>query len=303
MKKIFLAISLLAASAGVVSANDEFNDGLLENMDIKTFISTLNNIEGYFFVGSGEDRDISLTLSRPDGSGEQEDFVAMSWKSMNTTIARMSRGDNNVPILTGGAYGETIITALENNPDGTTEKHNFVVFVCPKITIVSPEGAIYSYHKVFNQNTRIQFTQSDLYSVNSVLRIDGAHPEGLDITDEIQDDGWYESKEQITDDTIFWVAMESNDKEGESDTATGNSDIKIFVKGSNVTIDGDNENILNGTFTVTDLWNRVLYSGSWPKDNNGTRTLTFNSSNKGVFFLTSAVNNKTYKIIIHSFES
>ena len=293
MSKTLISISLMLISSLGAYANDDFNDGLLENMDIKTFVSTLNDIEGYFFVGLKEDRDISLTLSRPDGSGDAKDYAKWEWKTMNYTIAGLSRGEEDAPILTGGAYGETIITGTETKEDGTTDNHNFVVFVCPKITIVSPEGAIYSYHKVYNQNTRIQFTQSQKYSVNSVLRYDGVHPEGLDITSYITRDGWYESTDQITGDTTFWVAMEENTKANDSSTATGSSNLKVFVHGSDVTIEGNN----SYTFTVKDILGKQLYKGTWPA--NGT--LTFDADNQGVFFITCSDSNntyKTYKIII-----
>lgn len=300
MKKIFLTLSLLIATTGASIANDEFNDGLLENMDIKTFVSTLNDIEGYFFVGTDEVRDLSLTLSRPDDSAEKEDYAAWTWKSMNPSIASMFRGEENAPMLTGVAYGETIISGTEIKDDGTTDNHNFVVFVCPKITIVSPQGAIYSYHKVYNQNTRIQFTQSKEYSINAVLRIDAVHPEGLDITKDIHEDGWYESTDQITGDTVFWVTMEEN-KEGDETTATGSSAIRILVNEHLLTLTSDSKDekvkdVLEGNFEITNMWDTPLHQGTWPVDENGKRVLYFPS--KGIFFVKSLVSNRVYKIIV-----
>lgn len=302
MKKICILTFLTVMTVFSGKANDEFNDGLLENMDIKTFVSTLNNIEGYFFVGTGEERDLSLILSRPDNTDDADVFAAMEWKTLNPTIAQLSNNESGAPILRGGCFGETIVSATETK-DGETISHNYVVFVCPLITIVSPEGAIYSYHKVYNQNTRIQFTQSRDYSINSVYRIDNTHPDGIDITEDIDKDGWYNSTENITDDTTFWVAMESNNDEHDSETAKGASDIRVRVKGSDVILEGDNTTSLAGNFKVTDLWGKTLFDGTWPVDDNGTRCLSFYKNNQGVFFLTSAVTNKTYKFIIHSFES
>lgn len=272
MKKI-LVLFFISAMACVGYSQ---NAGTLSGMTIEEFVEVLDDVKGYFFIGKGETRDLSLTLAREPNNDfdSAEQARDMDWYSYNDAIVSV----NNTGFITGKAYGETI---LSTSNDGEIE--NYVVFVCPLITIVSPEGAIYSYHKVYNQKSRVQFTAGKDWEVNCVTR------DGVLIGDsEIDAAGWYNSDESIDSDVRFHVTMAHK----------GNTlqDVKITVDGQDVTIHAPEYMLQQYNVEVLDMWNNSLYDGEWPS----AGTLTFKSENKGIFtiIITDGGIENLYKIII-----
>lgn len=290
MRKKFLALMTTLLCGAQLFALD--SSGAFQNVNIKQFVETLDGIQGYFFIGKNESRALSLTLEREPGNdfNDASQVKAMHWSSLNPWVADVDDDGN----ISGMHYGETIITS-----DNNGEKTNYVVLVCPKITIVSPEGAIYSYHKIYNQKPHIQFTESKDFTVNCVLRhnSDGSV---IDITDNIDENGWYNGEyveikdidDQISEDVVLWVTMEGKNP------APNAPNVKITVDGQDVTIHSDDKSIFNKNIVVTNIRKDVLYNSPWPAGG----TLTFKPENKGVFFIEIPGVN-TYKIIIYDIES
>lgn len=256
-----------------------------ENMSIEKFVNTLDNIQGFFFIGKGENRALSLTLERDQTNDFEYAYQvsALHWSSLNPSVAFIDDDGN----LDGINFGETIISSVDDEGNKT----NYVVFVAPKVTIVSPEGAVYRYHKIYNQNSHVQFTQSKDYAINCVVR------DGVDITESPsfnRETGWYTPDDDIiTDDTTFWVTMEKRRSPNDSDAVIG-SNVKVKVDGSKVTIETSDASLLKKKIKVMDMWGNTLYNNQWPSDGD----LVFNPGNKGVFYIDIPDVN-TYKIIIH----
>lgn len=279
MKKIVL---LLLISAFTYTGYAQ-NAGTLTGMTVADFVETLSSVEGYFFIGKGEERDLSLTLGRePANDLNENQAKEMDWTSFNEAIVTV----DDYGYAHGVAYGEALISTHDGD-----KQTNYVVFVCPKVSIVSPEGAIYSYHKIYNQQSRVQFTESKDWKINAITR------DGVLIPDNSEKDGWYESDEAITSDVCFHVTMEHADN-------YPFENVKITVNGHKVTIAdpvGYAGYMNNRPVSVKDMWGDELYGGTWPSEG----TLKFKQGNEGIFFI-SIPNDQggenQYKIIIEDKE-
>lgn len=296
MKKNLLKILLICALPYVtLTGKAQAETHSAEKMSIEEYVKVLNSVDGFIFVGVGEERDITRTLGREPGNEmDQDDVKDLYWMSLNNEIVSVDKDADGM--ITGNSYGETIIQGI-----GEDFTLSYVVFVCPKVTVCSPEGGIYSYHKIFNQATRVQFTHSKDYVLNCVTRngVDITNPENLKDGETFDEKtGWYESPDPITEDVEFHVTMEKrNDNDNMVNT---DSDINILVDNNNiVTIDNPTA-VAGKTITVTDFWDNVLESNL----DATTGVLTFkypeggkNYVKKGVFFIEIEGDN-TYKILI-----
>ena len=256
MKKFFLLLII----SSITCMGFAQTSGTLSGMSINEFVGLLADVKGFFFIGKGESRDLSLTLDRdPNVDLDANSARKMDWHSYNEAILTV----NENGYATGKHYGETIISTSDKN-----NVTNYVVFVCPKITVASPEGAIYSYHKIYEQDSHIQFTESENYEINCVTKngvlLDNA---------EISADGWYNSSEPVDSDIKFCVTMQGVYNNLKNDV------VKITTDGLKVTIHAP-ESILNlRNIKVLNMWGHELYEGSWPSSG----TLEFNEGNYGVF--------------------
>lgn len=268
--------------------------GTIENITVEEYVEILNGLDGFIFVGVGEDRDVSRTLGRePENGNEQSVYQGLTWTSLNPQI--VSVDENGV--ITGQDYGESIIQGIGKSDDGVDNDDidiAYVVFVCPKVTVMSPEGAVYSYHKIFDQQTRVQFTHSAGYAINAVTR------DGKDITEDEAFDkktGWYISTDPIKEDACFCVTLEKTD--AASENVVKDSTLKVLVnEGKSVTIVGPDDYI-NGEITITDLWGGVTKDAS--TGNSGSRKLAIGDDGAikydGIYEL--AIGDRTFKIIIY----
>lgn len=166
---------------------------------IKTAVNKLSSIEGYIFLTKGQSRVLPVIFDRTDLA----DFSGVHYTSTTENIAAVNSQTGEV---TGINYGETLLTILD---DKDTE-HTFLVFVCPTVTIVSPEGAIYSHQKVYGQPMKIEFTQSKDYVINCVMATHG-YGDAYDVTDKIIDgeNGKYISDDNITADVVYTISMQN----------------------------------------------------------------------------------------------
>lgn len=169
----------------------------------------LRSVEGYVFLEKGPEkaRDLSSTFNRTDQVVEearsQDHLQSMNWSTLNSSIAYV----NDEGIITGYEYGQTLLT-LENGD----KKHYFIVFVCPTVTVVSPDGVVYTHQKVYNEKMKVDFSQSDDYVINSVMAT--YQERSYDVTDKIDINGHYESSHEdgsdlrITSDVVYTLSLE-----------------------------------------------------------------------------------------------
>lgn len=193
----------------------------------KEILKQLEQIEGYIFLEKGDDKSRKLTdtFGRTDKVFKGKDEVAladMEWEVLNTDIASIELNDGEIK---GNKYGQTILKVTDGD-----EEHYFIVCVCPTISIVSPEGVIYTHQKVYNSKTKVDFTQSDHFTINSVMAKYDTNDNGqfdvYDITDNIdKETGHYESDLTITSDVFYTVTLE----EDTDDNILSQSPFRILV--------------------------------------------------------------------------
>ena len=217
MKKMLL-VGLLMPFALAAGAQEQNDSRIVENTighkiaDVK---EVLTSIEGYIFIeqsklGVDKSRNIANTLNRrtekeKDHLTEADLNNLLDWSVSNSSIASYDRATHTV---TGHNYGETILTLTDaNNKD-----HYFLIFVCPTVTVVSPDGAVYTHQKVYNQKMKVFFSESKYFDINCVLaQYDGKI---YDITADIDEHtGRYESKTPIQNDVRYTVTLRENHKE------------------------------------------------------------------------------------------
>lgn len=267
------------------------NIGEISQVGIEQFVEILDGVDGFIFVGVGEQRDIARTLGRENdksvvaGNMDQTDVQELNWTTLNRDICNV----DEFGMIEGKSYGETIIQGISD--DGKTNL-GYVVFVCPKITIYSPEGAVYSYHKIFNQATNVQFTHSKDYVINCVTR------DGRDLTKLLDEEketfdaatGWYTSTEPINSDTEFRVTMEA--RQDNNDNIVSDSNLSITVEGNNMVFNPANE-VSGKSITVKDIFDNLIYNGTI---SNGK--LTIQDINKGILYV-SIPGDNVYKVLVY----
>lgn len=125
------------------------------------------------------------------------------------------------------------------------ESHYFLVFVCPTVTVVSPEGAIYQHQKIYNQRMRVDFSHSEQYFVNCVImeyegnKYDITNMIAADPTDDmINVNGHYMSTNRIRGDVSFTISMQDN-KNYNNPTNLDKSPFRIQVCGKRVVVVDD----------------------------------------------------------------
>lgn len=283
MKKILILLTVLMACLNTYS--EEYNTSIR----VEDFIKIIDNVEGYVFLSEGEERDLSLPFARTDSVFSKfgaDDLRKLDWSSMNNDIVFV----DSEGMAEGRSFGETIITVKDKE-----ELHNFIVFVCPTVTVKSPEGAIYTHHKVYNQKAKIYFTQSKDYLINCVML------NGEDITDKVkideneEGDGYYESEEPITSNMTFVISMESRE-DNEIGQVVGGSDINLQVQGKNITFvntDETKQSIVGKNVKIKDVKReKVVYNKPLPSNN------TISIETKGIYYVEIDGINGDFKVII-----
>lgn len=286
MKKILILFTVLMTCLNTYS--EEYKN---TSIRVEDFIKIIDKVEGYVFLSEGERRDLSLPFARTDAVFSEiesaEDLRALNWSSMNNDIVFVDKDG----MAKGQSFGETIITVKDDN----NELHNFIVFVCPTVTVKSPEGAIYTHHKVYNQKAKIYFTQSKDYLINCVML------NGEDITDKVKidenedGDGYYESEEPIISNMTFVISMESRE-ENEIGQVVGGSDINLQVQGKNITFvntDETKQSIVGKNVKIKDVKrDKTVYNNPLPPNN------TISIETKGIYYVEIEGINGDFKVII-----
>ena len=279
MKKnlLFLLMVLAAFSmraedneSGSAPSLSETQDPIVSGASLKEIVEKLEKSEGFVFLPLGEERNIRDIFHRSneihmagDEIEEYKDVMNFKWTVGSEAIATITRVTASDAIYVHGTgYGETFLTGVA--PDGET--HHFAVFVCPTVTVLSPEGVVYTYQKVYNQPAKIQLSQSKDYQVNCVM-VKGLHDDGQwhDVTAAVakdadgQNDGFFESNEPVKRDLVFVISEEIRPvNEGSEGSVVGKSKLNLQVTGRTVklvTVDNLEEGVdlSECGFTITDL--------------------------------------------------
>lgn len=254
-KNIFTLFALAVAMTASASGNDNVGKSAdvtgdqITDISVEQFVDILQHLDGHVFLTPGESRDLS-SLFKNSSQLPNEDVER--WSSVNPGIASVSADGEVV----GHAFGETILTAIVNN-----ETHHVAVFVCPTITVKSPEGAIYVHQKMYKSAVKLQLTQSPDWVVNCVMmaKQDAAGEwQYEDVTGQVDEKtGIYTSTDPITENLILTVSMALRERFGDGENVIGTSDIDFQVRSQAKTItvvEGENSYLREGdTFVITDM--------------------------------------------------
>lgn len=328
MKKILIvAMVALSMFSMKIAAQNEApgytEDDITETPELKYMqyiVSLLEKVEGSVFLTPGEPRFLSDIFTRTDEvlpNMNEGQVQAMDWYSFDPETATII---NETSEIKGLKFGETIIRGTRKDKENNILKeHFFIAFVCPTISIVSPEGAIYRHQKVYGENLHLTFSESKDYVLNTVQLYTGDNTVPEDITDLVAadpndtdskngTDGYYETDYGVTENLKVVLAMES--RPDGFDGVVGTSGLRLYVDGKTVKFvqtDG-NRDIANCNVEIysiekipntTDGLNKKLYDGNPQASSDPSiATITFHESNAGVFFIKVAGYDPVYKIVM-----
>ncbi|MCH5246373.1 MAG: hypothetical protein J1E84_07905 [Muribaculaceae bacterium] len=285
MRKILTVLLAMAFAMNLCAQDIDTQGSAGKNLNMEGIIEKLEKSEGYVFLGKDDQRNLRDIFHRSNdikmGDEPQDpnvhDVLEYHWEVANEGIATLQRDTEAEAIYVKGTrFGETFLTATLPN---STEVHHFAVFVCPTITVLSPEGIVYSYQKTFKQPARIELTRSNEYHINCVMmkRDDSdweditakvAYGPDLNDNDDLKvndNDGYYESKDPIEGDMVFVISEElSQDyKNGDVPENVGSSGLNLQVRGHEITVmydgsrDGTNyediANLSEAEINITDV--------------------------------------------------
>lgn len=291
MRKILLTL-LAAFAVFSVKADDNVANDTPEQ-GLPGIVEMLSKVEGYIFVTRGETRDLSLTFTRTDmvfDGVDEGSFADMSWFVYNPKIASVPGDDGQ---LVGNEFGNTLLRITH---DG--EEHWYIVFVCPTITVVSPEGTIYTHQKIFNEKAIVNLSQSKDYRINCVMSGAG------DITDDIifheEDEygygyGEYVSNNKITGNVNLTLTLESRTEYLEPNPVrvrVNGMTMSVVIKDTNGKYVPATRNL--GKTVIKSISGDVVYNDYLPESGE----VTFLDELSGVFFVTfENLEGYTFKIV------
>ena len=278
MRKILLSF-LSAFLMLTVSVGKGFANNSTEWESMEDVVEVLSKVEGYVFITYGESRDLRNTFTRTDvvfeGVQDKDELAVMSWYVYDTSVATVPYNDGVIKAMD---YGNTLLKITET--DGTN--HYFIVFVTPTITVVSPEGSIYTHQKIFDEKARLKLSQSNEYVINCVMR------DGFDITERVvmhdntSEDGMgfgeYISTDDIREDVTLTLTLKQRD---------GYEDLGYRLRVDGMTISlvdqKGNPEGFGGKLkaTIKSVNGQVVYNEKFPSDG----VLKFNDDVVGVYFL------------------
>lgn len=307
MRKLYKNIltTCLAAFALTLSApraNAVVVDDVKSMQDV---VNILNKIEGYVFIEKGDDkeRDLAEVFGKTDAvlkDKTREDLMKMHWDVFNENVVDIKEDDGTV---VGLNYGQSIVK-LTDEKDKSLEFY-FIVFVCPTITVVSPDGAVYTHQNVYGQKVKVDFSHSKNFSINCVMAEYNGNV--YDITKTVvKDNGHFESSIDLESDMTFTVTLQEFDE----DKITGDSPIRLRVANGTLQFDFVDENYnwdnylsmctlkistLEGKSVTESMRTCVSYNGETPYP------IYHNILNEGIYLVTITDPEGTsykYKIVI-----
>lgn len=283
MKK-FLLLTLSALCLGGINAQtlvSPLADESIETpapFDIKDsgvgMLDLLREIDGYIFMSLNEDaRSFNGIFQRTDSLPDSEYLHDVEWTIANDNVLKYT-GNNTFSAIGFGEHGNTLVVGTNRT---TGQKVKLVVFVCPTVTVYSPEGAIYKHQKFYDYPAKISLGKSNDYVINCVM-----HGED-DVTHLLNENGDYVSPDPIREDMTLVVSMESREFE-ESNDVVGKSGINIQVVGNSVKfVDAATKQKADITenIIIHDLQGKEIYNQPLPEEG----VINFNSENHGIFFI------------------
>lgn len=335
LKHLFLGLTmsatLLAAAEDQTQTPPEstpsnpLDDILVTEKVINDAVEILESIDGYIFLEIGQTRDLSNTFSRTDelfsGLDDESKIQELDFEIKNDDIAIVDEKGK----VTGYDYGQTLLIVSDSKDiiqDGDKkENYYFIVLVCPTISIITPDGVVYKHQKIYNQKTKVDFTHSANFAINSVMANYNNGEKVYDITDKIDSNGHYESEVNISRNVIYTVTLE----EDPEDNLLGKSPYRILVDNGNIWfaladsgLKGDETDEQKADKLESDLKEMTIVT-STPKNRGTAETpnmgevqvyttsngekIDFSGSmpkytapfNDGVYFLTLTIGDKSYK--------
>lgn len=291
MKKLILSI-LTALTVFSVSAQS--------SSTVKEVVEVLNAVEGYVFLTQGEYRDLKTIFNRTEavfGDADISDLKAMHYTVSNSEVVTLKNDEGEI---FGNKFGKSLLTITETSG----QEHYYIVFVCPTISVVTPEGVVYSHQKIYGDKAKVEISQSNEFVVNCVMH------DGVDVTDLFREnltdgdkgrDGFYESETPIEGNSTIIVSLESG-KENSDGHVVGIAPINLQMIDGGMTlriVDTETlEPALAGEFyEITNLEGSVIQEGEVPGDSE----IQFSSENKGIAFVKfpNREDYGTFKIVIY----
>ena len=301
MRKI---LTVLLATACVLGAQaNEIATLAARSANSMTDVATmLEQTQAFIFLSKGEERNMhdivdrsgSLKASIFGNENATADWSEFTWTLSNPDIAEIDVTPSGA-VLLGKAFGETFLTITDTR-DGS--EYYFVILCSPMITVISPEGVVLRYPKMYEQPARINITQSRDYVINCVMvkgfgngysweditnKVNrGKDPDDDDDLDANLENGYFESKETITDNLVFVITHESSEHHADGDNVVGKSGINLQLAGKDLTVvDNRGETstrLANAKFTYTNV-QKTSKEGTLDQDGK------FTFPEEGIFFI------------------
>lgn len=165
--------------------------------------------------------DHTLTLGR----GVNYDFYTidenLTWTSSNNEIFRLeSQSEGNASNF-GHAY--VVGKDADNNEVAVVS-----VYVCPTLTVIHPEGSIYTHHVLYKTYPTVNVKPGEGYKL-----VDVTH-DGSEIADSlIDEEGYYISTKPITENSVINLSLEQ-EMQSSAPAIWSDSQIRVYVDGYNI---------------------------------------------------------------------
>lgn len=186
--------------------------------------------------------DRTLTL----GTNATYDFAnvnaALEWTSTNADIISVDEQGE----ATANAFGHAYVVGKDT--DGN-EVAVVSVYVCPTLTVIHPEGSIYSHHVLYDTYPTVNVKPADGY------RLAGVTHDGKEIADNlIDEEGNYVSTKPITENSVINLSLEQ-DSQSSASAIWSDSQIRVYVEGYSIHIIGVQP---NSSVNVTSIDGRTV---------------------------------------------
>ena len=293
MKKVLVT---LFAVLGIMSMSAQ--KITFAGMTFDELINILENLQGQVFLSKGETRELANIVANSTSISNVANAKDLTWSTLNKGIVDIDESEGTIE---GVNFGQALVQVHE--PSATVPDFYIGVYVCPTITVKSPEGAIYTHQKMYNSRAKLQLTHSPDWLINCVMC------NGEDITQMVSEtgNGWFdtslfpeEEKQNVKNDLTLVVSMETRMKHNDGDDVIADSDINLQVYPETMTLrftDGVGNlktTLIGRTISIKDITGKELYGSPLPEE----CEIVFLSNNKGVFYVGIEDVDQDFKIIM-----